>query len=42
VLCIKNDGYAASLDIKKIYPLLPASSGDAHGLVSVVDESGED
>lgn len=42
VLCIKNDGYAASLDVKKIYPRLPDPSGDAHGLVRVVDESGED
>jgi hypothetical protein len=42
VLCIRNEGYAASLEVKKVYPVLPDSSGEAHGLVRIVDESGED
>lgn len=42
VLCIRNDGYPASLEIKKIYPVLVDASGEARGLLRVRDESGED
>lgn len=40
-LCVRNEGYPASLDLRKIYRLIPADAGDA-GLLRVVDESGED
>ncbi|MBI5880307.1 MAG: hypothetical protein HZB53_21870 [Chloroflexi bacterium] len=42
VLCIRNDGYPASLEERKIYRLIPDRDAKAHDLVRVVDESGED
>jgi len=41
-ICVKNDGYEASLEIRKVYDLLEDRSAEDHGLVRVVDESGED
>ena len=42
VVCVKNDGYAASLEKRKIYTALPDSVAAKHGHIRVVDESGED
>ena len=42
VVCIKNDGYLASLEKRKIYVALRDAKADEHGLTRVVDESGED
>jgi hypothetical protein len=42
VVCINNEGYLASLEKRKIYRALPDSDAAAHGLIRVVDESGED
>ena len=42
VLCIRNDEYPASLEIKKVYPVLVDLGGKARGLVRIMDESGED
>ena len=42
VVCVNNDGYAASLEKRKIYQLLPDASAKAHHLLRVIDESGED
>jgi hypothetical protein len=42
VVCIDNDGYAASLEKRKIYVALPASDAEQHGLLRIVDESGDD
>jgi hypothetical protein len=41
-VCISNNGYAASLEVRKIYRLIPDKAGAKHGLVRVVDEMGED
>jgi len=41
-VCIRNDGYEASLDLRKIYTSLPDRVGEKHGLIRVIDESGED
>ena len=41
-VCIKNDGYRASLELRKLYELLPDPFAAANNLVRVVDESGED
>ena len=41
LICIDNQGYAASLEVRKIYERLAAQPRDG-GLVRVVDESGED
>jgi hypothetical protein len=42
LLCVKNDGYPASLDVRKVYQALPDPAAAAKGFVRVVDESGED
>ncbi len=41
-VCISNKGYAVSLEVRKIYRLIPDKAGAKHGLVRVVDEMGED
>ena len=42
VVCIKNAGYSASLELHKIYRVLPDEDAAADGDIRVVDESGED
>jgi hypothetical protein len=42
VVCIKNAGYPASLEMHKIYRVLPDEDAAEDGDVRVVDESGED
>ena len=42
VLCVRNRGYAASLDLRKIYRRLVDAKASRLGLMRVVDESGED
>lgn len=42
VLCIKNRGYPASLEVRKIYRVTSDNVAEARGLLRVVDESGED
>ena len=42
VVCLDNEGYPASLEIGKLYRLLPDPDAEAEGLMRVVDESGED
>ena len=42
VVCINNEGYPASLELRKIYRVLPDEKASEHGLMRVVDESGED
>ena len=41
-ICIKNRGYPASLETRKIYEMLADPWAAARGLVRVIDESGED
>lgn len=42
VVCVKNDGYEASLELRKIYQMTFDKSAEARQLLRVVDESGED
>jgi hypothetical protein len=42
VVCLSNKGYRASLVVRRIYQLIPDSEASKHGLVRVIDESGED
>jgi hypothetical protein len=42
VLCLRNDGYEASLEARKVYTVLPDRDAAAHGQLRVIDESGED
>lgn len=41
-LCIRNEGYAASLQVRTVYPALRDAEAEAHGMLRIVDESGED
>ena len=42
VICVRNQGYLASLEKRKIYQTVPDAENEGQGLVRVVDESGED
>ena len=42
VVCIKNEGYLASLEKRKIYVALADPASEKHGLVRIIDESGDD
>lgn len=42
VVCIKNEGYAASLEVRKIYQVITDIRAAEHKLIRVIDESGED
>ena len=42
VVCLKNKGYEASLEPRKIYQALPDPIAAKHQQIRVVDESGED
>jgi hypothetical protein len=42
VVCVENDGYAASLEIRKIYLSISDAEARKHGLLRVIDESSED
>jgi hypothetical protein len=41
-VCIKNDEHPASLELRKLYQVVPDKSSNALGLVRIIDESGED
>ena len=41
-VCIKNAEYPASLELHKIYRVLPDDDAAVEGDIRVVDESGED
>jgi hypothetical protein len=42
VVCVSNDGYAASLEVRKIYTTIRDAAAEKLGFLRVVDESGED
>lgn len=42
VICIHTGDYAASLEKRKIYEVLPDAEAGKHGHLRVIDESGED
>lgn len=41
-ICVKNDDYPASLELRKLYAVLEDAFADQHSMIRVVDESGED
>jgi len=41
-LCLDNEGYPASLEVGKLYRVVPDEEAAAHGYVRIIDESGED
>ncbi len=42
LLCVDNEGYEASLEIRKLYEKLPDKEAECHNQVRIIDESGED
>ncbi len=41
-VCLRNVGFAASLEVRKLYPVLADPEAQANDLIRVIDESGED
>jgi len=41
-LCLDNEGYPVSLEVGKVYRVIPDADAAAHGYLRIVDESGED
>ena len=41
-VCLKNTGYEASLEPRKIYEVVPDQEAERHRQLRVIDESGED
>lgn len=42
VVCLRNNGYEASLEPRKIYQALSDQEAESHKMLRVIDESGED
>jgi hypothetical protein len=42
VICVDNEGYAASLEKRKIYVTLRDAAAEKLSMLRIVDESGED
>lgn len=42
VICVNSEGYPASLTVNETYAVLPDCEGAKHGLIRVIDDSGED
>lgn len=41
VVCVRNTGHRASLEVRKIYRALADRTAEKHGMLRVIDESGE-
>lgn len=41
-VCLNNEGYPASLELGKLYRVIPDPDAEAHNLIRIVDESGDD
>ena len=41
VVCVDNDGYAVSLEKRKIYVAMRDVAAEKHNMLRMVDESGE-
>jgi hypothetical protein len=41
-VCMRNAGFAASLEVRKLYPVVADPDAEANDLIRVIDESGED
>jgi hypothetical protein len=41
-ICVSNDEYPASLELHKVYRVLPDKDAETDGDLRVVDESGDD
>jgi hypothetical protein len=41
-LCLDNKDYPASLEVGKLYRVVPDDEAGTHGYIRIIDESGED
>ena len=41
-VCLSNVGHEASLELRKLYEVVPDPDAQKHGQLRVIDESGED
>jgi hypothetical protein len=41
-VCIKNAGYAASLELRKLYEVVEDVDAEKDDMIRIIDESGED
>ncbi len=41
-VCLENTGFIASLEVRKLYPVVSDPDAEANDLIRVIDESGED
>lgn len=41
-VCINNESNPASLQLRKLYPVLQDTDAETHGQLRVIDEDGED
>jgi hypothetical protein len=41
-VCIKNAGYAASLELRKLYEVIEDIEAEKDDMIRIIDESGED
>lgn len=41
-VCLRNAGFGASLEVRKLYPVLDDPDAETNDLIRVIDESGED
>jgi hypothetical protein len=42
VICIHNGEYPASLEVRKLYQVIPDPAAARHHFLRIIDESGED
>jgi len=42
LLCVCNESYEASLELRKLYEKIPDREAERHNQVRIIDESGED
>jgi len=42
VICVKNDVYEVSLELRKIYVAVPDADAERHSSRRIIDESGDD
>ena len=41
-VCVRNAGNEASLELRKLYEVVPDPDAEIDGMIRVIDESGED
>ena len=41
-VCLRNRGFRASLEVRKLYPVLSDPEAEQDDLIRVIDESGDD